>query len=191
MTDVKKPKIAQSETDKLQGQFDNFNDQVQSMTLDRMNQAPKIEQEQQTKLSSQQLAATKSHYLKPTRSINSKEKFNENYRQQYEEAREYVEFIAENREIIGEDIELWTKPFAGMPAEFWKVPVNKPVWGPKYLRDQLQRCYYHRMSMQNTSTGIDGMGQYYGTMVVDNIVNRIDAYTPNAKRQFSFAGIGK
>jgi len=56
--------------------------------------------------------------------------------------KEYVQFIAENKEIIGETIEIWTRPFGGMPAEFWKVPVNKPVWGPRYLAEQIKRCYY-------------------------------------------------
>lgn len=191
MTDTKRPKIAQTEMDKLQDQFDAHKEQIDSMTRERMNQAPKLEVEQQTKLSTQELAALKAIYLKPKRSISSREKFNEDYRRDYEDAREYVEFIAENREIIGEDIDLWTKPFPGMPAEQWIVPVNKPVWGPKYLRDQIQRCYYHRMSMQNAPTGVDGMGQYYGTMVVDNVVNRLDAFTPTSKRQFAFSGIGR
>ncbi len=191
MSEAKKPKIAPTELDKLQDQFDNYKEQVDSMTMERMNQAPKLEVEPQTKLSTQELAASKGMYLKPKRSISSREKFNEDFRKQYEEAREYVEFIAENREIIGEEIDLWTKPFPGLPAEQWIVPTNKPVWGPKYLRDQIQRCYYHRMSMQNAPTATDGMGQYYGTMVVDNVVNRLDAYTPTTKRQFSFAGIGR
>lgn len=191
MTEGKKPRVAPTELDKLQNQFDSYKDQVESMTMERMNQAPKLEVEPQTKLSSHELAASKAIYLKPVRSISSQEKFNENYRRDYEDAKEYVEFIAENKEIIGETIDLWTKPFAGMPAEEWKVPVNKPVWGPKYLRDQIQRCYYHRLSMQNSPTGADGMAQYYGAMVVDNVVNRLDAYTPSSQRHFSFAGIGR
>lgn len=191
MSEVKKPKIATTELDKLQDQFDNYKDQIDTMTKDRMDLAPKLEAEPQTKLSTHELAASKGMYLKPMRSISSREKFNEDYRRQFEEAREYVEFIAENREIIGEEIELWTKPFAGMPAEQWKVPTNKPVWGPKYLRDQIQRCYYHRMSMQNAPTGASSVGQFYGTMIVDNVVNRLDAYTPSTKRQFSFSGIGR
>lgn len=183
----KKPNVPENELDKLQNQFDSYKEQVESLTHDRMNEAPKLEVEQQTKMSSKELISTDAKYLKPFRSISSKEKFNENYRKEYEEKKEYVEFIAENREIIGEEIDIWTKPFAGMPAEWWKVPVNKLVAGPKYLRDQIQGCSYHRLSMQNAPTNADGMGQYYGTMVVDNVVNRLDAYTPNKKRQLSFA----
>ena len=62
-----------------------------------------------------------------------------------------------------------------MPAEYWKVPVNKPVWGPKYLAEQIKRANYHRFSMHNSTVGADHMGQYYGTMVVDNVVQRLDA----------------
>lgn len=184
----KRPNVPQNELDKLQDQFDDFKNNVETLTQDRMNEAPKLEVEPQTRMSSKELNVSNARYLKPFRSISSKEKFNEHYRKQYEEAKEIVEFIAENREIIGEEIDIWTKPFAGMSAEWWKVPVNKLVAGPKYLRDQIQSCSYHRLSMQNAPTNSDGMGQYYGTMIVDNVVNRLDAYTPNKRRQLSFAG---
>jgi len=165
----------ETELDKAQKQFDDFEDNIKELTLDRANQAPKLETEATHKLSQKEIAEAKDIYLKPERSIASKEKFNEDYRDQYNYAKEYTRFIAENKEIIGESIEIWTKPFAGMPAEYWKVPVNKPVWGPKYLAEQIKRANYHRFSMHNSTVGGDHMGQYYGTMVVDNVVQRLDA----------------
>jgi hypothetical protein len=96
--------------------------------------------------------------------------------------------IAENKEIIGETIEIWTRPYGGMPAEFWKVPCNKPVWGPRYLAEQIKRAHYHRLTMQeNRIVGSDGMGQYFGSMAVDSTIQRLDAM-PVSTRKSLFMG---
>ena len=128
---AEKPKHHNSESakelDKLEGQFNEFEKQINDLTLDRMNVAPKQDVEPQTKLASSEISKIPEHYLKPSRAIGSREKFNEKFRDKYNFSKEYVHFTAENKEIIGETIELWTKPFPGMPAEFWQVPVNKPV----------------------------------------------------------------
>jgi len=192
MTDFKKPKVtsslAERELDSVEEQFKKYDENIQSLTVDRMNEAPKLEVEQQTKLSQSEISKSKEIYLKPHRSIGSREKFNEDYRKEYEYAKEYVHFIAENKEIIGEDIDLWSKPFAGMPAERWKVPVNKPVWGPRYLAEQIKKCRYHRLSMQqNSITSSDGMGTYHGTIIADNIIQRLDAM-PVSSRKSVFMG---
>jgi hypothetical protein len=174
-----------NELQKAEEQFKEFDENVKSLTLDRMNEAPKQEVEPQTKLSSKDLEKSKDIYLKPLRSIMSKEKFNEKFRKEYEYAKEYVNFIAENREIIGEDIELWTKPFPGLPAELWKVPTNKPVWGPRHLAEQIKRATYHRLKMTDNLTGVEGGMTYYGTMAVDTTVQRLDAL-PVSKRKSVF-----
>jgi len=187
------PKVTssgQQELEKCEKQFENFDNQIKDMTLDRMNTAPKLEVEPQTLMSQNEIDKNNSNYLKPFKSIGSREKFNENYRKEYEHAKEYVNFTAENKEIIGETIEIWTKPFAGMPAEYWKVPCNKPLWGPRYLAEQIKRAYYHRLTMnQHVGTGADGMGQYYGAMAVDSIVQRLDAI-PVSNRKSIFMGAG-
>jgi len=166
---------------------DAFNDSVKDLTMDRMNMAPKQEVEQQTQIASRDIDKKKEIYLKPFKSVSSREKFNEDYRAQYNEAKEYVHFIAENKEIIGEELDIWTKPFAGMPAEEWKVPVNTPIWGPRYLAEQIKRKYYHRLRTENNSTGGDGKGSYYGTMVVDSTIQRLDAF-PVSSRKSIFMG---
>jgi hypothetical protein len=186
----KSTSLAEKEMDKVEEQFAAFDANVKELTQDRMNAAPKLELEPQTKLSSKEISKTKDVYLKPTRSIgcSPKDKFNERFRDQYNFNKEYVQFIAENKEIIGESIELWTRPYGGMSAEYWTVPVNKPVWGPRYLAEQIKRCSYHRLVMQqNVSTGGDGMGQYYGAMAVDTTVQRLDA-TPVSTRKSIFMG---
>lgn len=185
-----RPKLQSSgekELDQVEKQFEAFDKNVKDLTHDRMNAAPKQEQEPQTKLSSSDLAKSKDIYLKPDKSIGSREKFNENYRDVYNFDKEYVHFIAENKEIIGETIELWTKPYAGMPAEFWKVPTNKPVWGPRYLAERIKSCTYNRLVMQQTVSNADGMGQYYGSLAVDTKVHRLDA-NPVSTRRSIFMG---
>ena len=178
---VERPKptssLAEKELDRAEKQFEEFDANVRSLTLDRMNTAPKVDHEMQTTMSQNQLARATDLYLKPHTSIGSQEKFNENYRKEYEYAKEYVNFIAENKMIIGEIIEMWTKPFPGLPAQFWKVPVNKPLWAPRYVAEQIKRAKYHILSMRDTvSAGADQMGQYYGTMAVDSTVQRLDAH---------------
>jgi len=190
MFNKEKPKVsssAEKELDKMQKQFDEFDSNIKEMTYDRMNMAPKQDVEPQTKLSQKDIEKSRDIYLKPYRSIGSREKFNEDYRKQYEFDSEYVQFTAENKEIIGEDIDIWTKPYAGLPAEWWKVPVNKPIWGPRYLAEQIKRCKYHRFSMSNVATENIREGQLYGAMVVDETKQRLDAH-PVVKHKSVFMG---
>jgi hypothetical protein len=192
MTESKKPRMSnsasQNELDKAEKQFEAFDENVKSLTMDRMNKAPTQEVEPQTKISQSDLQKSKDIYLKPHRAISGREKFNENYRKDYEFSKEYVHFIAENKEIFGETLELWTKPYAGIPAEEWKVPTNKPVWGPRYLAEQIKKKKYHRLVMTNTATGGDGQGnQYYGSIAVDTTIQRLDAH-PVSDRRSIFMG---
>lgn len=190
MTEKPKPSnsLAQKELDKAEEQFQKFDDNVKSLTLDRMSVAPKQEIEQQTKLSSQDIEKSKDIYLKPARAIGCKEKFNERFRSQYEYDKEYVHFVAENKEIIGETLEFWTRPYPGMSAELWKIPCNKPIWGPRYVAEQIKRKFYHRLVMQsNVTNGSDQNGQYYGSMAVDTTVQRLDAI-PVSSRKSIFMG---
>lgn len=179
------------ELEKVKNQFDDFDKQVKDLTHDRLNAAPKEETEPQTKLSSKEIEKSKDVYLKPHRTLTSKEKFNEKFREDWNFLKEYVNFIAENKELIGENIDLWTKPFPGIPAEEWIVPTNKPVWGPRYLAEQIKRKSYHRLTMQEQQLSnmgeIGGMGQMYGKLVVDTTVQRLDA-NPVTKNKSVFMG---
>lgn len=189
---LKKPAVSsqysQKELDKAEKQFDQFSEDIKDLTLDRMNAAPKLETEQQTKISNKEAQVTDGVWLKPNRTIGSKEKFNEKYRKDFEHAKEYVRFIAENKEIIGESITVWTKPFPGIPAEEWVVPVNKILWGPRYLAERIKGCTYHRMHMQEASTSQHSVGTFYGSMVVDNVVQRLDAIPVSGEKKSVFMG---
>lgn len=181
--------LAEQEMDKVESQFKEFDQQVKDLTLDRMNEAPNKEFAPQTEISQADRAKLKEIYLKPVKSIGCKEKFNEKFRKEYEFDKEYVYFEAENHEIIGEEIDLWTRPYPGMCAEEWKVPVNTAVWGPRYLAEQIKRSKYHRLVMkQNVGTGADSKGnQYYGSMAADSIIQRLDA-RPISHKKSVFMG---
>jgi len=181
---------SEKELAKIEQQLEAHKESIESMTLDRMNMAPMKEVDQQTKLSQAEIAKLNDIYLKPYRTASGRDKFDEDFRDQYNHDKKYVKFIAENKEIIGESIEMWTKPYAGIPAEFWRVPVNKPVYGPRYLAEQIKRCNYHRFVMQQgTMTNSDGMGTYHGAITVDTTIQRMDAFpVSESKSVFMNAG---
>jgi hypothetical protein len=181
------PKVVKSEIERAGEQFDKFDANVKELTLDRMNEAPKLETEG-TKISQKELSNSKEIYLKPERYIEPKEKFNEKFRKAYEFAKEYVRFIASNNELRDSPIEMWTKNFAGINCEFWRVPVNKPVWGPRYLAEQIRKCSYHRLRMdEGRPTEETQVGTIVGAMVADCTINRLDA-TPAAETKSIFMG---
>jgi hypothetical protein len=177
---AEKPKVnsaGQRELDKVGAQFDAFEKNVKDLGANRMEGVKREESEPQTKLSQKEIGNSRDIYLKPKKTAHSKEVFNEKFRKDYEFQKEYVQLIAENYELIGSMIEMWTKPFPGMPAEFWEVPVNTPVWAPRYVAENLRKCNYHVFSMQENVgvTGSDQMGTYTGKMVVDTVKQRLDA----------------
>ena len=184
---AEKPKptssLAEKELDKAEKQFEAFEQNIKDLTLDNMNRANKAEQEPQTKLSSADLNRSKDIYLKPKRSIASKEKFNEKFRDAYNYDKEYVQFIAENKEIMGETIVLWSKPYAGLPAEEWEIPVNKPVYAPRYLAEQIRKCTYHQLIMnENKTVSQDSLGAWQGQMVAEKTISRLTAEPVNKGR---------
>jgi|SRR6267142_1308118 len=191
---VDKPKAssqsAQNELDKVEKQFDQFKTEAENLTLDRANQAPKEELDVQTKLSSKEIAKRSSICLKPKTIISSKEKFNEAHREDYNFAKERVDFIAENNEVIGETIYMWTKPFPGMPAEEWAIPTNKPINGPRYVAEQIKKCTYHRLVMNDKPVSVDHAGTYTGTMIADTIKQRLDAHPIQDKKSIFMGASG-
>ncbi|MEO8253185.1 MAG: hypothetical protein ABI554_02275 [Flavobacterium sp.] len=180
-----KPRVnsaGEKELDRIAKQCDEFHDNIKEMTMDRMSDAPKQEVEPQTKLSQKDLAKSKDIYLKPKRTIGVRDKFNEDYRSEWEFAKEYVHFIAEHKEIIGETIDMWTKPFAGVPAEWWEIPTNKPVWAPRYVAEQLKGRNYHRLIMNSSPVENNQYGQIYGQMAIDTTIQRLDAIPVSSRR---------
>ena len=188
---VPKSHLGERELDRVEKEFKEFDQHVNDLTIDRMNQSPKQETEPQTKLSQQEISHAKDIYLKPVKSISATNPFNEKFREAYNFDKEFVQFIVENKECIGDDVEIWTRKYAGVPAEFWNVPTNKPVWGPRYLAEQIKECSYHRLSMQEAGPqyGQDRIASYHQKIIVDSVVQRIDAL-PVSKKRSIFMGSG-
>lgn len=192
MADLKdKPKSLNSavnkELEKAEKNFQEFDQSVKEMTMERMNDAPKLETDPQHKLSNRQIQAAPEHYLKPERVVSTSQKFNERFRDEYNYMKTYVPFIAEHNELRGDVIEKWTRPYGGMPAEFWRVPTNKPVWGPRYLAEEIKKCCYHRLVMQeNVITDTNHAGKMYGQLAVDTTVQRLDAHPVNPTKKSVF-----
>lgn len=197
---AEKPKMINSESqkqlDKAEKQLAEFDSNVKEMTMDRINQlAPKVDRPEEAPISQRDLRNSKDIYLKPEKiigpGVNPKtgesEKFNENFRAAYEYDKELVQFQAVNNEIIGETLELWTKPYGGTNCEFWKVPVNVAVWGPRYLAEQIKRKFYHRMKTEDRATAQGEGMTYYGSMAVDHTIQRLDAF-PVSQRRSVFMG---
>lgn len=183
----------QKEMAKLEKQVDSFNETVKSLDKDIVSRPRPTEEEPQTRLSSKDLDKTTDYYLKPTNILMSKERFNEKYREAYEFSKQQVRFIAEHRESPGECIELWTKAYPGQPAEFWIIPTNKPVVGPRYVAEQIKGSTYRKLKMSeestaNNSTGSDHMSQYYGKITVSETVQRLDAL-PVTNSKSIFMGV--
>jgi hypothetical protein len=191
-----RPKVnsaSQKELDKAEQQFEKFDQEVKALTVDQMNMAPK-EDKDEPRISQKQIEKKNDLYLKPKRTLFAVDKttgkaqvFNEKFRNDYNFLKEYVNFIFENRELSGETTTIWTRPFGGLPAEEWEVPTNKPIWGPRYLAEQIKRKFYHRLKMEDKPTSSDGSTQYYGVMAVDTTVQRLDAH-PVSSRKSIFMG---
>lgn len=190
---IEKPKAKNSKADqeleRVKGEFDAFEEQIKSLTLDTKSNAPLQELEPQTKLSQKELEKSKDIYLKPKFSFAAKEPFNERFREDYNFQKEYVKFIAENKECIGEKAELWIKPFPGCHCEFWQVPTNKPVWGPRYLAERIRGCVYSEIKMDDHSgvigTGVEGT--YMGHPIITSQKPRLTA-EPFVDRKSVFFG---
>ena len=179
-----KSSLGDKELDKAEKQFQAFEENINQLTFDRMNEAPKLEMEAQTKLSQKEIRNSKDIYLKPKTSIGSKEKFNEKFRDAYNYDKEYVYFQAENKEVIGETITMWTKPYAGLPAEQWDIPVNRPIYAPRYVAEQIRKCNYHRLVMDENRTVHEdtGVASFHGQMVADKVIPRLTAEPVNKGR---------
>ena len=191
-------KNIQSDLDKANTEFEKFDENVKELTLDRMNEAPEEDRERSHKLSQKELEKTNVFYLKPKRSLDAvdqktgqAQKFNEKYRKDWEFLKERVDFIAENREIKDEPLELWTRPMGGVPAEFWEIPANRPVNGPRYVAEQIKRKKYHRLVMHDKAPSnlsqSDGNFGFTGAIAVDSTIQRLDAY-PVSTRKSVFMG---
>lgn len=176
---ARRPRVSDKDLKPLENQMEGMQKEIKRMNFDKLSLAPRHEEESQTKLSQQEIKKNNRIYLRPHRTIGAKEAFNEHYRPAWEFDKQYVNFIAENREVQGDAIDIWTKPYAGVPAQWWKVPVNVPVWAPRYVAEQIKRKHYHRLEMREQEASnlvaADQYGTFTGRFVATKTINRLDA----------------
>lgn len=182
---VAKPHVnseGNKELERLQTQFEEYKKQVDTLVNEKNIQSAANPHE----ISQKTIEKSQDIYLKPTKMIMSREKFNEKFREQYNHDKEYVHYTVEHHECRGETVEMWTKSYPGQPAEFWEIPTGKPVWIPRYVANKLEfGCSYRRLKTEDRPVGNDQMGsQYYGTLVKASDEYRISAHPVNTRKNF-------
>lgn len=175
---------SEQQLEKAAEKFDKFSEDVKSLSTDADRKSiPEKESEPQTKLSKNEAKTLDAPTIKPNRAIFSKEKFDEKYRKDQEERSKYVKCIVENNEIVGESVQFWKKEWPGTPAQEWIVPVNKPVYIPRYIAEHLARRTYVRYVMQENQNVREG--DITHSMVAKETRHRIDCRSVD----FGFAPI--
>ena len=184
--------FAQREIDNAATQFDKFEEEVRNLKTESFSKTTLADKEVAER-SQNASPLGKDVYLKPKRSIMPPTKygkfilFNEKFRADYEHDKQYVCFIAQNKECPTDSQirSIWTKKYAGVPAEEWDVPTGVPVWGPRYLADQIAtRTYQVLMMNPDRANGMDQNGQYFGQLAIEKIENRLDANPYVEKKSF-------
>ena len=172
----KKPSVSsrsEQQLNKAAEKFDKFSEEVKALsTSEERSQVPTAETEPQTKLSKKEAITSDAPIIKPNRAIFSKEKFNEKLRKEFEERSKLVKCIVENNEIVGESVQFWFKGYPGTPAQEWTVPVNKPIYIPRYLAEHLAKRQYIRYVMSERQNVAEG--DLTHAMVAKETRHRID-----------------
>lgn len=184
LSKVKVSARAQEQLDRAEKKFEEYKDQINSLSDIDRSAVKQEEAEPQTKLSSREQSKLLHNAiaLKPSKTIGTPQKFNEKFREEYEFLKERVYFIAEHKELVGDMIEKWTRPFGGLPAEFWIIPSNKIVYGPRYLAEELKKCYYIRYKTEDRPVSESGGMTFTGAMIAETRVQRLDAIPVNDRR---------
>ena len=177
-------KELEKEIVKLNAKFEEYEKKIEALTLENTRLAKDKDEDNITRLSQREIAKSPDIYVKPKKTLMAVgEKFNEKYREEYNYKKQYVRVIAEHRECPGDTIEIWTKRFAGTPAEFWEIPTGKPVFIPRYVAEELADRKYNKIKMDGDSrddrnrSGSYGEIEQYGMPTVEEKIKRITAYS--------------
>lgn len=190
MTEKNRPRVnseGQRELEKVETQLIRTVEETKKIDpLSAREKLKHIEHDEQTKLSTKQLQDNVI-VLKPTKYLMAVgQKFNEDFRDDYNYAKQYVQFVYEHQEEKGSTLEMWTKPFPGVPAELWLIPANKPISAPRYVKEQIERMnYITRKYVEKAEIGSDFMGTYHGVLEAETVQDRaITRDIPKTKRVF-------
>lgn len=181
MTTPKVNSDGQKELRKLEDKFDDFVNTTKEFDPFKGLQNVPVS-EPQTKLSRREAEMSDAQYIRPVRSVarsnfktdkvDSRVYFSDAHKQQYERDWEYVKCIVENNELIGQMIEAWTAKWGCDPAHFWHIPVNKPIRIPRHLAEQISKCCYHRLKMEDNA---ESKNYVDAGLIVDSTIRRLDA----------------
>lgn len=136
---------------------------------------PEVEEDRGFQYSKKEVAVQEVPVIRPRKSVSHPAPFNEKFRKQWNRGWQYVTAIVDNHELIGQDVECWTKQFPGDPAHFWIIPCNRPVKIPRLLVEQLNKCCYSRMTMEAQPTQQKDGAVFYGAMKRESLRHRISA----------------
>lgn len=172
----------QRELDKVEDQIGALQQEIQSFNpLDELAPLPE-ETEPQVPMSKKEMKKDDAPYIRPKKTLaatntpKSPTVWNKRWQKMHDRDWEYVKITAENHELIGGSIEMWTREYGCDPAHFWDIPVNRPIWVPRLVARKIARCTYHRLTMDNSIvTHGDQVGQVVGGLVVDHTKHRLNA----------------
>lgn len=164
---------AEQELDKVEEQLDAFNDKVKELSAEPAKLEAK-EVEPQVKFSNREINKD-AKVIMPAKTIGRRDKFNEDFRSEFNEMKQRINCIVEHIEQPGALVESWTGPWGGYQCEFWQVPVNTPVNIPKYLAKRLAACNWNILSMdEGQIRESTNEGKFYGAPVYKDVRRRID-----------------
>ena len=111
--------------------------------------APEVEQQPAVEMSYKDFKATDAPVITFSRAFAAPGKPNPKCEAERRRGWQYVKCICENFEVFGETIELWQCRWPGDPHSFWQVPVNKPIYLPRFVAEHLASRKYHRFKMED------------------------------------------
>jgi hypothetical protein len=128
-----------------------------------------IEGPPQVEFGKDQIKRIDAPYIKPTRCQPSCSKPKADQESLRKAAWEYVKCVVENKEIRGESIQFWySPPISGEHCWEWIIPVNRPVWIPRMIKEHLQTRSYNRIVMDDSTRSSRPGEQTHGAQMTPN-----------------------
>lgn len=133
------------ETEKLVKGVANLQEDLNSLTVDKINETAVSEPEVEIQLTMKQKAASEHcKYIEPKRSMKALGKLPEKLKAQHSKDWEYVKGIYENYIVSGESVSFWLCLYPGDPDCLWEIPANTPVYVPRMVAKHLEEVQkYH------------------------------------------------
>ena len=135
------------------------------LTIDKIEDTPDKEPEIQTKLTHREMADELGvRYIEPKRKLGILGELPSNLEKQRARDWEYVKGIYENIDCIGEAVEFWYVLYPGDPDCLWSIPSNVPVFVPRFIAKHLEDVQkYHRFDYKNKNSAALQHGEFEDT----------------------------